>query len=274
MRSRRRWEGLQRALWVVPIVFCLAGAPVARAADEWRARWRAALGLHEQAKYDKACALLRSVSKEQPKNAEVWADLASCEKQRKGARSALALQAVRMSIRWGDERSRENGYLALGAAGQRLALPSGGCAPLSSPPEAACQRKVIVCTKGWTIDGSAYSTYGQVAFFGRTRAQAEAQGEGFDPRVEGAFTNALSLSDHTDEMCGAACGRAAQAGAAEYSPSECVANCQANARPAGPDCSVVYADACRDYIGVVCIKKNKDGSERSEASEWGIPEPD
>ena len=273
MRGRRKWEGLQRALWVVPVVLGVTGAPVARAADGWRARWTAALGLYEQAKYEKACALLRSVSKEQPKHAEVWADLAKCEKRRTGARSGLALQAVRMSIRWGDERMRENGYLALDAAGQRLALPSGGCAPLPSPPEAACQRKVIVCTQSWTIDSSAYSTYGQVAFFGHTRAQAEAQGEGFDARVEGAFTNALSLSDHTDERCGAACDRA-QAGAADSAASECIANCQANARPAGPDCNVVYADGCRDYIGVVCTKKNADGSERSEASEWGVPELD
>jgi len=55
---------------------------------------------------------------------------------------------------------------------------------------------------------------------------------------------------------------------------ECVANCQASARPPGPECSVVHVDACRSIIGVVCTKKNADGSSQSAASEWGIPDPD
>ncbi|HKO50874.1 MAG TPA: hypothetical protein VJV79_24355 [Polyangiaceae bacterium] len=305
---------------------------MAQAADEWRARWRTALALYEQAKYDKACQLLRAVSKEQPKNALVWADVAACETKLSGASSARALHAARMSIRWGDESTREKGYLVLGAAAQRLALPSNGCATLSAPREAACARKVIACAKSWNSAGSAYSTDGEVVFFGYTRAQAEAQGDDFDPRVENAFDNVLSLNDHAEETCGASCDRAVQAGAAAESPliikqaqacvqrrpgpfgsnepclwqgqrcgdepscratvlknaakisaiaaevqhfiSKCISDCQANAKPAGPSCSVVHADGCQGNIGVVCTQKNADGSERTEASEWGIPEPD
>lgn len=327
-----RCSGFQRAMRLLPFAFGMTRVPVAQAADEWRARWRTALALYEQAQYGKACQRLRSVSKEQPKNAAVWADVAACESKLSGASSARALHAARMSIRWGDESIRKKGYLVLGAAGQRLALPSNDCAPLSAPPEAACARKVIACTKSWNSPGSAYSSEGEVVFFGRTRAQAEAQGDGFDPRIENAFDNVLSLNDHVEETCGASCDRAVQAGAAAESaliikqaqacvqrrpgpfgsnepclwqgqrcsdePScratvlknaakirgiaeevqhfvgKCVTDCQANAEPAGPNCGVVYADGCQGNIGVVCTKTNADGSERTEASEWGIPEPD
>jgi hypothetical protein len=328
---RKKWQSLQHALWLLLVGFGVTRLLVARAADDWRTRWRTALTLYEQAKYDKACPLLQSVSKEQPKNAAVWADLAACEKERKGASSALALHALRMSIRWGDESTREKGYLALGAAGRRLALPKG-CGSVSSPPEAACPRKASVCIKSWSDASSAYSSYGEVAFFGYTRDQAQARSDGFDPRVEGELSRVLSLNDYTDDMCGGACDRAVEQGAAADSPlivkqaqacvqhrpgpfgseepcvwqgrrcgneqdcretvlknaekiagianevqrfiGECVANCQASARPLGPECIVVHVDACRSIIGVVCTKRNADGSTQSTASEWGIPDPD
>lgn len=328
---RKKWGNLRCTLWLLLLGFGVAHTPVARAADGWRARWSAALALSQQGQYDKACPLLRNVSKEQPKNAAVWADVAACEHGQKGTWNAPALHALRISIRWGDEQTREKGYRELGAAAERVALPSDGCAPLSSPPEAACAQKVTVCTKSWSNASSAYASSGEAAFFGHTRAQAEAQSDLFDPADETAITNTLVLNSHTDDLCGAACSKAEQAGAAADSPlivkqaqacvqhrpgpfganepcawqgrrcgaepecrqtvlknaakisaiadevqrfmAECVANCQAGAKPSGPDCGVVYADGCRGYIGVVCTTKNADGSERSDASEWGVPEP-
>jgi len=218
--------------------------PAAQGADDWRARWQAALALYEQAKYDKACPLLQKVSQEQPKNAAVWADLAACEHRRKGSWSAPALHGLRMSIRWGDEATRTKGYAALGEAAVRLALPHDRCTSLPAPPEAACSRKVFACTRSWNMDRSDPATSGLVAFLGYTEAQAVAQAREFDPRMEGAFSDRLVLRSRTDPG------------------------------PSGPDCSVVYADACQGHVGVVCTGQSADGSEQSDATEWGILDPD
>ena len=241
---RRTWWERRHALWALPAVFVLSQIAVARAADEWRARWAAALALYEQAKYDKACPLLQNVSRDQPKNAAVWADVAACEHRRKGTWSAPALHALRMSIRWGDEPTRTNGYRALGEAAVRIALPHDRCTALPAPPEAACSRKVFVCTRSWNMDRSDPATSGVIAFLGYSESQALAQAREFDPRMEGAFNDQLVLTSRTD------------------------------AEPSGPDCSVVYASACQGYVGVVCTRQSPDGSEQSDATEWGILDPD
>ncbi|HYP77645.1 MAG TPA: hypothetical protein VER12_16860 [Polyangiaceae bacterium] len=231
------------ARWLLPTALVLTQLP-ARAADDWRARWRAALALYEQAKYDKACPLLRNVSKEQPKNAAVWTDLGACEHQRKGTWNAAALHALRMSIRWGDESTRTKGYRALGETAVRLALPADRCTALPAPAEAGCSRKVFACTRSWNMDRSDPATSGVVAFLAYTEAHAEAQANQFDPRMEGAFSDVLVLNNHTDPG------------------------------PSGPECRVIYADACQGNVGVVCTRQYPDGTEQSDATEWGIPDPD
>lgn len=241
---RKTWGALRHALWALPAVFVLPQIPVARAADAWRARWGAALALYEQAKYDKACPLLQSVNKEQPKNAAVWADSAACEHRRKGLWSAPALHALRMSIRWGDESTRTKGYRALAEAAVRMPLPPDRCTPLPAPPEAACSRKVFACTRSWNMDRSDPATSGVIAFLGYSEGQAVAQARAFDPRMEGAFSDELVLSSRTDPG------------------------------PSGPDCAVVYANACQGHVGVVCTRQSPEGSEQSDATEWGILDPD
>lgn len=241
---RRIGRALGHALWALPAVLVLPQIPPARGADDWRARWRAALALYEQGKYDKACPLLQNVRMEQPKNAAVWADVAACEHRRKGLWSAPALHALRMSIRWGDETTRTKGYRALGEAAVRMALPDDRCTPLRAPPEAACSRKVFVCTRSWNMDRSDPATSGVIAFLGYTEAQAVVQAREFDPRMAGAFSDQLVLNNHTDPGT------------------------------SGPDCSVVYANACQGHVGVVCTRQFADGSEQSDATEWGILDPD
>ena len=244
VRLRMTWRALRHALWALPAVFVLPQIPVARGAEDWRARWHAALALYEQRKYDKACPLLQSVSREQPKNAAVWADLAACEHRRKGSWSAPALHALRLSIRWGDENTRTKGYAALGEAAVRMAMPHDRCTSLAAPPEAACSRKVFTCTRSWNMDRSDPATSGVIAFFGYTEGQAAAQATTFDPRMEGAFSDQLLLESRSDPG------------------------------PSGPNCSVVYANACQGHIGVVCTTQSVDGSEQSDVTEWGILDPD
>jgi hypothetical protein len=64
------------------------------------------------------------------------------------------------------------------------------------------------------------------------------------PRMEGAFSDVLVLSNRTDPG------------------------------PSGPDCSVVHANACQGYVGVVCTRQSPDGSEQSDATERGTLDPD
>jgi len=270
-------QARKRALsvFLAVVAFGLSVVGAGRADDTtWRGQWRKALALYKKKQYEAACPLFASVAQSQPKNGAVWGDLGLCELKRGTSESlAASLHASRLAVRFGDERVRIAAYHNLGLAAVKASLPDEGCTRISAPSEAACTKTAAVCTKTWRSSGTVYQSYGGVAFFARTAAEAERLRDEFpdlDPSPD-AIRTGVSLYEGAENSCGSWCdGHAWQSDDSSLIMKQALA-CEQKQR--GPfagasDVCVSRGKRCSDIFGCAEAILSHTGDAPAVAREW------
>lgn len=301
-------------------------------ADQAAELWKRGLAEYKKKNYAAACPLFASAADAQPKNGAIWGDLGLCYVKLGGL--ATSIHASRLAARFGSEAVRKAAYYNLGLAGEGVTLPKG-CGEVASSAEAECKKPVFACVKPWSGSGSVFYQSGEVAFFGRTAAQAQEGADGMSELDPDANSMGLGLAlweEHSDS-CGTWCAMHAwqatddnpikkqvvACGEKRRGPypgppdpcvrdgkrcaepwecadavighasdtkaidrdwgrllGKCVSYCTSNYdQSPRPACRVVYLDACRGRVGVVCETPKQHGPGSTlVASELELSEPE
>lgn len=241
----------------------------------WRAEWRKALTLYKKKQYDAACLLFASVAQAQPKNGAVWGDLGLCELKRGTPETrAASIRASRLAVHFGDERVRNSAYYNLGLAGVKESLSDDACATIAAPAEAQCSRPSVVCTKSWRTSGTVFQTYGSIAFFARTEADAQRQRDALselDPYPD-AIKSGVSLHEGSENSCGSWCdGHAWQGQDSSLIMKQALAceQKQLGPLPGPPDPCVHAGKRCTDILGCAEAVLSHVNDSPPVAREWG-----
>jgi len=211
-------------------------------------------------KYATACPLFEKASALAPASGEIFSDLGLCWDRAGDKTKAQAAELKAAAL--GDAKTRLHAYYNLWKAGRALDRQTAakndkgetvpGCITWNS--DVACTQTLTACPYNEESRGTTFGTIYQGIAICDTKDRAQTYNQYGDTPTAGCY----SMADHiiqetfcrTQDVCADNIdGSKDDLPACKTAVADCL---KTRNRPKQSDCAVVFVDACKNHVGVVC----------------------